>query len=96
MGLLWSMTPKPGEKTGIRFLPDDVQKPIKYSIAVYIGHISPFVNSASPVVTESFLRKVLDSERISRTVVDEETVKGVLFTPKGMLFYLIKFYFILF
>lgn len=82
MGLLWSMTPMPCKRTPPTFQLRDVEKPIKFLISVYRGHVSTFTSSIKPLVATSFMRCILDGGRVSRVVVDNEAVKGVLFLPK--------------
>ncbi|KAL3044457.1 hypothetical protein OYC64_012866 [Pagothenia borchgrevinki] len=82
MGLLWSLRPVPGSKTGLRWRKMNVQTPMGVTISVYQGH-----------QTEGFLDQVLLTsvvvERwcmapgVRRVPITEGRLTATLFLPSG-------------
>ncbi|XP_033940190.1 acyl-coenzyme A thioesterase 5-like [Pseudochaenichthys georgianus] len=82
MGLLWSLRPAPGSKTGLRLRKMNVQTPMGVTISVYQGH-----------QTEGFLDQVLLAsvvvERwymapgVRRVPITEGRLTATLFLPSG-------------
>ncbi|XP_033982710.1 peroxisomal succinyl-coenzyme A thioesterase-like isoform X2 [Trematomus bernacchii] len=82
MGLLWSLRPVPGSKTGLRWRKMNVQTPMGVTISVYQGH-----------QTEGFLDQVLLAsvvvERwymapgVRRVPITEGRLTATLFLPSG-------------
>ncbi|KAJ4938457.1 hypothetical protein JOQ06_003076 [Pogonophryne albipinna] len=82
MGLLWSLRPAPGSKTGLRWRKMNVQTPMGVTISVYQGH-----------QTEGFLDQVLLAsvvvERwymapgVRRVPITEGRLTATLFLPSG-------------
>ncbi|KAI4791478.1 hypothetical protein KUCAC02_033985 [Chaenocephalus aceratus] len=82
MGLLWSLRPVPGSKTGLRLRKMNVQTPMGVTISVYQGH-----------QTEGFLDQVLlvsvvverwyMAPGVRRVPITESRLTATLFLPSG-------------
>ncbi|KAM4615671.1 uncharacterized protein ACJ7VT_010761 [Polymixia lowei] len=82
MGLLWSMRPVPGSRTGLRLRKMDVRTPMVVSISVYRGHVVEHFREQPPmasVVTERWYM----APGIQRIDIKERGVRGTLFIPPG-------------
>ncbi|XP_071000834.1 bile acid-CoA:amino acid N-acyltransferase-like isoform X2 [Oncorhynchus clarkii lewisi] len=82
MGLLWSMQPVPGSRTGLRLRRIDVLTPMVVHISVYSGHMAEGFSKQSPlaiVVTERWYM----APGVCRIDIREHGVRGTLFLPPG-------------
>uniref|UniRef100_A0AAY4ENL0 Uncharacterized protein n=1 Tax=Denticeps clupeoides TaxID=299321 RepID=A0AAY4ENL0_9TELE len=82
MGLLWSMKPIPGSRSGLRLRKKDVFKPLVVTVSVYGGHVSKGfseIKALATVVTERWYT----APGVQRVDIDEHEVKGTLFLPPG-------------
>uniref|UniRef100_A0A4W5R2A5 Acyl-CoA thioesterase 19 n=1 Tax=Hucho hucho TaxID=62062 RepID=A0A4W5R2A5_9TELE len=82
MGLLVSMRPIPGSRTGLRLRIKDVQTPMLVHISVYRGHMSQgFREQAAlaSVITERWYM----APGVRRVDITEGGVTGTLFLPPG-------------
>uniref|UniRef100_A0A8C7VWW9 Uncharacterized protein n=1 Tax=Oncorhynchus mykiss TaxID=8022 RepID=A0A8C7VWW9_ONCMY len=82
MGLLWSMQPVPGSRTGLRLRRIDVLTPMVVHISVYSGHMTEGFSKQSPlaiVVTERWYM----APGVCRIDIREHGVRGTLFLPPG-------------
>ncbi|XP_072529491.1 peroxisomal succinyl-coenzyme A thioesterase-like [Salminus brasiliensis] len=82
MGLLWSMRPIPGSRTGLRFRKKDVFKPIDVHISVYEGHLTEGFREKCPLASVVAQRWYI-SPGVQRVEVREKGLKGTLFIPPG-------------
>ncbi|KAL0968095.1 hypothetical protein UPYG_G00262350 [Umbra pygmaea] len=83
MGLLWSMKPVPGSRTGLRLRKKEIQTPVVVHISVYRGHMSQGFNeqvALASVVTERWYM----APGIRRVDITEGGVSGTLFLPPGL------------
>ncbi|KAM6984735.1 acyl-CoA thioesterase 18 [Aplochiton taeniatus] len=82
MGLLWSMRPVPGSRTGLRLRKKDVLTPMVVIISAYRGHVSEGFQEQCPlasVVTERWYV----APGVQRISIMEKGVRGTLFLPPG-------------
>ncbi|XP_071770141.2 peroxisomal succinyl-coenzyme A thioesterase-like [Centroberyx gerrardi] len=82
MGLLWSMRPVPGTRTGLRMRKMDIRTPMVVLISVYRGHVVEGFRERLPmasVVTERWYM----APGVQRIDVREGGVRGTLFIPPG-------------
>ncbi|XP_033941543.1 peroxisomal succinyl-coenzyme A thioesterase-like [Pseudochaenichthys georgianus] len=82
MGLLWSLRPVPGSKTGLRWRKMNVQTPMGVTILVYQGHQTEgFVDQvllASVVVERWYM-----APGVRRVPITEGRLTATLFLPSG-------------
>lgn len=82
MGLLWSMVPVPGSRTGLRLRKKDVLSPLVVLISVYSGHLSEGFMKQLPLSSVSIERWYI-APGVRRIDIQEKGVKGTLFIPPG-------------
>ncbi|XP_028972931.2 bile acid-CoA:amino acid N-acyltransferase-like isoform X2 [Esox lucius] len=82
MGLLWSMQPVPGSRTGLRLRKMNVLTPMVVHISVYSGHVTEGFSKQSPLATVDIERWYL-APGVRRIDIRENGVKGTLFIPPG-------------
>ncbi|XP_036376194.1 bile acid-CoA:amino acid N-acyltransferase-like [Megalops cyprinoides] len=82
MGLLWSMKPVPGSRTGIRLRKEDVRTPMVVQISVYRGHISHGFRE-TPSLACAVAERWYMAPGVRRVDVEEKGVRGTLFLPPG-------------
>ncbi|XP_063761457.1 acyl-coenzyme A thioesterase 5-like isoform X2 [Eleginops maclovinus] len=82
MGLLWSLRPVPGTKTGLRLRKVNVQTPMVVTISVYQGHqMEGFLDQvplASVVVERWYM-----APGVRRVPITEGSLTATLFLPSG-------------
>ncbi|KAM3858890.1 acyl-coenzyme A thioesterase 1-like [Diretmus argenteus] len=82
MGLLWSMRPVPGSRTGLRLRKRDICSPMVVFISVYSGHVVEGFReqpALASVVTERWYM----APGVKRIDIRERGVRGTLFLPPG-------------
>nr|XP_057921798.1 acyl-coenzyme A thioesterase 3-like isoform X1 [Doryrhamphus excisus] len=82
MGLLWSMRPVPGSRTGLRLRKMNICSPMLVSISVYSGHVSHDFSQRPPlaaVLTERWYM----APGVRRLDIKDRGVRGTLFIPSG-------------
>ncbi|KAI5627046.1 peroxisomal acyl-CoA thioesterase 2b like 3 [Silurus asotus] len=82
MGLLWSMKPIPGSRTGLRFRKKDVYTPMDVHISVYEDHLTEGFREKPPialVVTQRWYT----APGIQRVNVTDKGLKAALYIPPG-------------
>ncbi|KAJ8373661.1 hypothetical protein SKAU_G00042410 [Synaphobranchus kaupii] len=82
MGLLWSLRPVPGSRTGLRLRKMDVCSPMLVHISVHRGHISQGFREATPLACAVAKRWYM-APGVRRVEVREKGVKGTFFLPPG-------------
>ncbi|KAK6482649.1 peroxisomal succinyl-coenzyme A thioesterase-like [Huso huso] len=82
MGLIWSMKPVPGSRTGLRFRKRDVQTPYVVHISVFDGHISSGFNEKSALACTVMERWYM-APGVCRIDIRQDGVQGTLFLPPG-------------
>ncbi|XP_028972879.2 acyl-coenzyme A thioesterase 1-like [Esox lucius] len=82
MGLLWSMQPVPGSRTGLRLRKMNVLTPMVVHISVFSGHVTEGFSKQSPLATVVIERWYL-APGVRRIDIREDGVKGTLFIPPG-------------
>ncbi|XP_036376190.1 peroxisomal succinyl-coenzyme A thioesterase-like [Megalops cyprinoides] len=82
MGLLWSMKPVPGSRTGLRLRKKDVSTPMVVQISVYRGHISRGFKETSPLAC-AVAERWYTAPGVRRVDIEEKGVRGTLFLPPG-------------
>ncbi|XP_029597834.1 acyl-coenzyme A thioesterase 5-like isoform X1 [Salmo trutta] len=82
MGLLWSMQPVPGSRTGLRLRKMDVLTPMVVHISVYSGHMTEGFSKHSPLATVVTERWYM-APGVCRIDIKEHGVRGTLFLPPG-------------
>ncbi|XP_047194600.1 peroxisomal succinyl-coenzyme A thioesterase isoform X1 [Hippoglossus stenolepis] len=80
MGLLWSMRPVPGSRTGLRLRKRNVSTPMLVHISVHGGH-GDFRDQTplASVLTERWYM----APGVHRIEIDENGVRGTMFIPPG-------------
>ncbi|XP_061085512.1 peroxisomal succinyl-coenzyme A thioesterase-like [Conger conger] len=82
MGLLWSMKPVPGSRTGLRLRKKDLSTPMLVHISVYCGHISQGFRETKALACAVAERWYM-APGVRRVEVTEGGVRGTLFLPPG-------------
>ncbi|XP_056604856.1 peroxisomal succinyl-coenzyme A thioesterase-like isoform X2 [Triplophysa dalaica] len=82
MGLLWSMRPVPGSRSGLRLRKMDVLSPMVVHISVYSGHVSQGF-AKQPALATSVTERWYMAPGVQRVNVREKGVRGTLFLPPG-------------
>ncbi|KAG9342294.1 hypothetical protein JZ751_016796 [Albula glossodonta] len=82
MGLLWSMRPVPGSRTGLRLRKKDVTKPMVVHISVYWGHVSQGFTETTALAC-TIVERWYMAPGIQRVEVSEDGIIGTLFLPAG-------------
>uniref|UniRef100_A0A8C8CBL9 Acyl-coenzyme A thioesterase 4-like n=1 Tax=Oncorhynchus tshawytscha TaxID=74940 RepID=A0A8C8CBL9_ONCTS len=82
MGLLWSMQPVAGSRTGLRLRKMDVLTPMVVHISVYSGHMTEGFSKQSPLATVVTERWYM-APGVCRIDIREHGVRGTLFLPPG-------------
>ncbi|KAJ8386972.1 hypothetical protein AAFF_G00161490 [Aldrovandia affinis] len=82
MGLLWSMRPVPGSRTGLRLRKMDVLSPMVVQISVYRGHVSQGFRETAALACAVAERWYM-APGVRRVDVQEKGVRGTLFLPPG-------------
>nr|XP_019964844.1 PREDICTED: bile acid-CoA:amino acid N-acyltransferase-like [Paralichthys olivaceus]XP_019964845.1 PREDICTED: bile acid-CoA:amino acid N-acyltransferase-like [Paralichthys olivaceus] len=79
MGLLWSMRPVHGSRTGLRLRKMNVSTPMLVQISVYRGHDFRDQTPLASVLTERWYM----APGVQRIEINEDGVRGTLFIPPG-------------
>nr|XP_055045752.1 acyl-coenzyme A thioesterase 1-like isoform X3 [Misgurnus anguillicaudatus] len=82
MGLLWSMRPVPGSRSGLRLRKKDVLSPMVVHISLYSGHLSEGFGQQTALAT-SVTERWYIAPGVQRVDVREKGVRGTLFFPPG-------------
>ncbi|KAM9845600.1 peroxisomal succinyl-coenzyme A thioesterase-like isoform 2-T2 [Aulostomus maculatus] len=82
MGLLWSMRPVPGSRTGLRLRKMNVCSPMLVNISVYGGHVTEGFRELRPLASVLTERWYM-APGVKRTSVEERGIRGTLFIPPG-------------
>nr|XP_055047058.1 peroxisomal succinyl-coenzyme A thioesterase-like [Misgurnus anguillicaudatus] len=82
MGLLWSMRPVPGSRSGLRLRRVDILTPMVVHISVYSGHLSQGFSQQTALAT-SVTERWYIAPGVQRVDVRERGLKGTLFIPPG-------------
>ncbi|XP_060742719.1 bile acid-CoA:amino acid N-acyltransferase-like [Tachysurus vachellii] len=82
MGLLWSMRPIPGSRTGLRYRKKDVQAQTDLHISVYKGQLTDRFQEKTPIASVVAQRWYM-APGVLRVDVTEKGLKGTLFIPPG-------------
>ncbi|XP_067248413.1 acyl-CoA thioesterase 18 [Chanodichthys erythropterus] len=82
MGLLWSMRPIPGSRSGLRLRKTNVLTPMVIHISVYSGHLSQGFSEITPLATGVTERWYV-APGVERVNIREKGVRGALFLPPG-------------
>uniref|UniRef100_A0A8B9H7U9 Acyl-CoA thioesterase 16 n=1 Tax=Astyanax mexicanus TaxID=7994 RepID=A0A8B9H7U9_ASTMX len=82
MGLMWSLQPVPGSRTGLRLRKKDVLLPMVFHISVYDGHVTQGFNLMTALVTRVIERWYM-APGVQRVSVEEKGIRGTMFIPPG-------------
>ncbi|XP_061839565.1 peroxisomal succinyl-coenzyme A thioesterase-like [Nerophis lumbriciformis] len=82
MGLLWSMRPVPGSRTGLRLRKLNVCSPMLVAISAYSGHVCDDFSQQPPLATVLTERWYM-APGVCRLDVKDRGVRGTLFIPSG-------------
>ncbi|XP_051974137.1 peroxisomal succinyl-coenzyme A thioesterase-like [Xyrauchen texanus] len=82
MGLLWSMRPVPGSRSGLRLRKRDILTPMVVHISVYDGHLNQGFNQKTALAT-SVTERWYMAPGVQRVDIREKGVRGTLFLPPG-------------
>lgn len=82
MGLLWSMRPEPGSRTGLRLRKLEVTSPMLVHISVYGGHITEGFRRQPPLASALTERWYM-APGVKRIQIKDRGVRGTLFIPPG-------------
>uniref|UniRef100_UPI0037E75387 peroxisomal succinyl-coenzyme A thioesterase-like n=1 Tax=Semicossyphus pulcher TaxID=241346 RepID=UPI0037E75387 len=82
MGLLWSMCPEPGSRTGLRLRKRNVTSPLLVHISVYSGHVTEGFRKQPPLASVLTERWYM-APGVKRIDIREKGVRGTLFIPPG-------------
>eukprot|EP00794_Sanderia_malayensis_P017001 gene17001-18714_t len=81
MGLFWSLRPAPGQRRGLRYIPKNIDKPMKFEVELFDGHIESCSEKtllASTTVLRTYLAPWVEKKEIN-----VGRLRGNLFLPKG-------------
>ncbi|KAK1790569.1 hypothetical protein P4O66_014450 [Electrophorus voltai] len=82
MGLMWSLRPVPGSRTGLRLRKKDVLSPLVFHISVHDGHVSQGFTQLTPLESLVIERWYM-APGVRRLDIRERGVQGTLFIPPG-------------
>ncbi|XP_076860803.1 peroxisomal succinyl-coenzyme A thioesterase-like isoform X5 [Brachyhypopomus gauderio] len=82
MGLMWSLRPVPGSRTGLRLRKKDVLSPRVFHISVYDGHVSQGFAQLTALASLVIERWYM-APGVQRVDIREKGVRGTLFIPPG-------------
>lgn len=82
MGLLWSIRPVPGSRTGLRLRKKDIHTPMLVHISVYQGHLSQSFKDQT-ALTSVVIERWYMAPGVRRVEFTEGGVTGTLFLPPG-------------
>lgn len=86
MGLFWSMSQSPGQRSGLRLAKKDVTTPLTVNLSVYDGHLSVDelhgTHTLCPLANQTVYRWYL-GRNVIRSEVHHGNIRGTLFTPPG-------------
>ncbi|XP_057710709.1 peroxisomal succinyl-coenzyme A thioesterase-like isoform X4 [Corythoichthys intestinalis] len=82
MGLLWSMRPVPGSRTGLRLRKRNVRTPMLFTISVFAGHVDRDFDGRPPLARE-LVERWYAAPGVRRVEVEDRGVRGTLFIPSG-------------
>ncbi|XP_056281193.1 peroxisomal succinyl-coenzyme A thioesterase-like isoform X2 [Pseudoliparis swirei] len=82
MGLLWSMSPVPGSRKGLRLRKKNVCVPQLVNISVYGGHVEEGFGERVPLASTLTERWHM-GPGVRRVEIREKGVRGTLFIPPG-------------
>nr|XP_055045755.1 acyl-coenzyme A thioesterase 1-like isoform X1 [Misgurnus anguillicaudatus] len=82
MGLLWSMRPVPGSRSGLRLRKKDVLSPMVVHISLYSGHLSEGFRQQTALAT-SVTERWYIATGVQKVDVREKGVRGTIFFPPG-------------
>ncbi|KAM3608858.1 uncharacterized protein V6R79_005767 [Siganus canaliculatus] len=82
MGLLWSLRPVPGSKSGLRLRKMNVQTPMEVTISVYQGHQTEGFLDLVPLAAVVVERWYM-APGVRRIPITEEGLTATLFLPPG-------------
>ncbi|XP_061571282.1 acyl-coenzyme A thioesterase 5-like isoform X2 [Cololabis saira] len=80
MGLLWSMRPVPGSRTGLRLRKVNVCAPLLVNISVYSGHEN--FRDIPPLVS-TLVERWYMAPGVKRIEINEKGIRGTLLIPAG-------------
>eukprot|EP00795_Rhopilema_esculentum_P012916 gene12916-3671_t len=92
MGLFWSMLAVPGQRKGVRFIAEDVTKPMEFRVFLFDRHVMSQGNADNPKQAVEKLPEPLAKTKILRTYLADHVerkeisvgrIRGTLFVPKG-------------
>ncbi|XP_041636232.1 peroxisomal succinyl-coenzyme A thioesterase-like [Cheilinus undulatus] len=82
MGLLWSVRPEPGSRTGLRLRKREVTSPMPVHISVYSGHMTEGFRKQPPLASVLTERWYM-APGVQRVELKGKGVRGTLFIPPG-------------
>lgn len=82
MGLLWSMKPIPGSRTGLRFRKKDTYTPVDVYMSVYEDHLNEGFREKPPVASVVAERWYV-APGVQRVNVTEKGLNAALYIPTG-------------
>ncbi|XP_062852658.1 acyl-CoA thioesterase 18 isoform X2 [Trichomycterus rosablanca] len=82
MGLMWSLRPVPGSRTGLRLRKQDVFSPMVFHVSVYDGYVTQGFDQLTPVVSV-VIERWYTAPGVRRVSVSEREVKATLIIPPG-------------
>eukprot|EP00794_Sanderia_malayensis_P017003 gene17003-18716_t len=81
MGLFWSLRQAPGQRRGLRYIPKIIDKPMKFKVELFDGHIDSCSEKTS-LASSTVLRTYL-APWVERKEINVGRLRGSLFLPKG-------------
>ncbi|KAF7702066.1 hypothetical protein HF521_001349 [Silurus meridionalis] len=82
MGLLWSMKPIPGSRTGLRFRKTDVYTPMDVHISVYEDHLTEGFREKPPIAL-AVTQRWYTAPGIQRVNVTDKGLEAAIYIPPG-------------
>ncbi|KAM4618597.1 peroxisomal succinyl-coenzyme A thioesterase-like [Polymixia lowei] len=82
MGLLWSMRPVPGSRTGLRLRKKDPKTPMEVTVSVYHGHLTEGFREQA-VLASVLVERWYMAPGVSRVDITEDGLAATLFLPPG-------------
>eukprot|EP00794_Sanderia_malayensis_P017002 gene17002-18715_t len=82
MGLFWSLRPAPGQRRGLRYIPKNIDKPMKFKVELFDGHIDSYPEEKTLLASTTVLRTYL-APWVEKKEINVGRLRGSLFFPKG-------------
>eukprot|EP00794_Sanderia_malayensis_P017004 gene17004-18717_t len=81
MGLFWSLRPAPGQRRGLRYIPKNIDKPMKFKLELFDGHIESCPEKT--LLASTTVLRTYSAPWVEKKEINVGRLRGSLFLPKG-------------